>query len=165
MHDAYLIWGLSLIAACVLLVGIEVFIPSMGLISVIATVVGISGVVCLFSVSTVWGVTGMLVLVVLIPITVGFGIKVMPDTYFGKRLLYGEDGESQPVLKGGAEEQEPYARLIGAEGVAVGDLRPVGNARFGEEKVEVLSEVSLIRSGTRVVVTSAEGMQVKVRPA
>ncbi len=161
-EQAYLIWGLALIGACVLLTLVEVFVPSMGLISLVALLVGVAGVGCLFSVSTAWGIAGLLVLVVLIPMTIAFGVKTMPSTYFGRRLLYGDEGEDHPVLAG--TDQQPFAHLVGQTGTAVGDLRPVGIARFGEEKVEVLSEVALVRAGTPVVVTSAEGMQVKVRP-
>ena len=58
----------------------------------------------------------------------------------------------------------PRADLIGAEGVAVTDLRPAGVAQFGEERLDVVSEGDWIPAGTPVRVVRAEGYRHVVRP-
>ena len=55
--------------------------------------------------------------------------------------------------------------LIGVEGVAVTDLHPSGTARFGEERVDVVTEGDFVQAGTRVRVVRAEGYRHVVRVA
>lgn len=54
--------------------------------------------------------------------------------------------------------------LLGAEGVALTDLRPSGRARFGEEQVDVVSEGSFVPAGTPVRVVSTESYRHVVVP-
>jgi membrane-bound serine protease (ClpP class) len=54
--------------------------------------------------------------------------------------------------------------LVGAEGVALTDLRPAGTARFGDERVDVVSEGPFVTAGTAVRITRAEGYRHVVRP-
>lgn len=53
--------------------------------------------------------------------------------------------------------------LVGAEGVAMTDLRPSGVGLFGEERVDVVSESSWIEQGTPIRILSAEGYRHLVR--
>jgi membrane-bound serine protease (ClpP class) len=53
--------------------------------------------------------------------------------------------------------------LVGVDGVALTDLHPSGAARFGEERVDVISEGSFIPAGTPVRVVRAEGYRHVVR--
>jgi membrane-bound serine protease (ClpP class) len=109
-----------------------------------------------------WGLSGTLAAVVLVPIIVYFGFQIMPSTPFGRKMLFGESGEHEPVLK--TDGVDECAALVGMEGDALTDLRPVGVARIGKERLDVLSEVSYVRAGSRVRVTAVEGTTVKVRP-
>jgi membrane-bound serine protease (ClpP class) len=54
-------------------------------------------------------------------------------------------------------------RFVGQHGVAESDLRPVGVARFGETRVDVVSEGDYVRAGTRVRVIAVEGARIVVR--
>ena len=160
--EAMLIWGIALLAVALLLVLVEVLVPSAGLISITAALVGIAGLVCLYMVDWKWGVAGTGAAVVLVPIIVYYGFQMMPTTSFGKKMLFGESGEHEPVLK--SDGVDEFAALVGMEGDALTDLRPVGVAKIGKERLDVLSEVSYVRAGTRVRVTAVEGTTVKVRP-
>jgi membrane-bound serine protease (ClpP class) len=53
--------------------------------------------------------------------------------------------------------------LIGAEGVVLTDLRPVGVIQVDGQRFDALSETGLIRAGSRVKVTKIDSNQVKVR--
>ena len=53
--------------------------------------------------------------------------------------------------------------LLGREGVALTDLRPAGTARFGEERVDVVTESEWIADGSRVRVVASEGYRHVVR--
>jgi membrane-bound serine protease (ClpP class) len=54
-------------------------------------------------------------------------------------------------------------RFRGQEGVAESDLRPVGVARIGDARVDVISEGGYVRAGTRVRVLEVEGARIVVR--
>lgn len=53
--------------------------------------------------------------------------------------------------------------LLGREGVALTDLRPAGTARFGEERVDVVTESEWIEEGSRISVVASEGYRQVVR--
>ncbi|MDE0083873.1 MAG: nfeD-like family protein [Gammaproteobacteria bacterium] len=53
--------------------------------------------------------------------------------------------------------------LVGREGVALTDLRPAGTARFGDERVDVVTESEWIEEGSRVSVVASEGYRHVVR--
>lgn len=55
------------------------------------------------------------------------------------------------------------SRFVGQLGVAESDLRPVGVARFGDARVDVVSEGGYVRAGTHVRVREVEGARIVVR--
>jgi len=167
VSEYYLVWGMALLAAALLLVVVEVFVPSAGVISVLALTAAVAGIVCLFKVNVLWGVIGVLMMLILWPLIFFFGLSIMPSTHFGRKLLFGEGGKEEPGLgdDGDGSGTDPALRaLIGQEALALTDLRPVGTIRVGDQKYDALSEVSLIRGGTRVRITAIEDNQIKVRP-
>jgi membrane-bound serine protease (ClpP class) len=56
-----------------------------------------------------------------------------------------------------------YKDLVGQEGVALTTLRPAGMARFGEKKVDVVSEGEEVERDSRVRVIEVKGNRVVVR--
>ena len=89
-------------------------------------------------------------------------MKVMPSTPLGKKLLFGESGRHEPVVP--EDSGSELEALLGAEGEALTDLRPVGAARIEGQRIDVRSEVAFIPMGAKVRVTAVEGSQIKVRP-
>jgi membrane-bound serine protease (ClpP class) len=55
--------------------------------------------------------------------------------------------------------------LIGTVGVALTDLRPSGTARFGKERLDVVSDSSWVSEGTPVRVVKSDGYRLIVEPA
>lgn len=169
MIESYLIWGIGLLAAALLLIVLEAFIPSAGMIGLLAGAVAIAGIVCLFQVSVVWGIIGIVVFLGLGGVGFMFALSVMPNTPLGRRLVHGDDAPSAPDRD---DDDAPpptldaseLAHLVGQEGEVVTDLRPVGAVRIAGGRQQAISEVSYIRAGTRVRVTSVEGNTLRVRP-
>ncbi|MBN2448661.1 MAG: hypothetical protein JXO22_18185 [Phycisphaerae bacterium] len=54
--------------------------------------------------------------------------------------------------------------LVGDIGVVVGDLKPAGRARFGNEVVDVVTQGQYVDAGVKVQVIRREGMNIFVRP-
>ena len=55
------------------------------------------------------------------------------------------------------------SRFVGQVGTAESDLRPIGIARIGDARVDVVSEGGYVRAGTRVRVLEVEGGRIVVR--
>lgn len=73
------------------------------------------------------------------------------------------------VLRGGMAQADGYISapqrgdLVGLDGVAVTDLRPAGTARFGAERVDVVTEGEYLPQGSPVRVIRSEGYRHVVR--
>jgi membrane-bound serine protease (ClpP class) len=55
--------------------------------------------------------------------------------------------------------------LVGLEGIAITELRPVGTAEIAGERVDVVTDGEFVHKGTPVKVVRADNMKVVVRPA
>lgn len=64
---------------------------------------------------------------------------------------------------GGLEFRSESRDLVGQTGVAMSDLRPAGVARFGQERVDVVSEGEFVNAGATIKVLRVEGNRVTVR--
>ncbi len=161
--DPMLVWGLLLLGVAALLGVMEFFIPSAGIIGIVALVVAIAGVVCLWSYETAWGVTGMLSVIVIAPTATYFGFKILPYTPIGKGLILSDpEPDSPDAVRSNASHAQRVA-LVGQEGAAQTDLRPVGVVKIEGQRHDAVAESGYIASGTRVRVISADGIQLKVR--
>lgn len=164
MEQSLLLWGFGLLVAALLLILLEVFVPSGGLIGLSAGVCALAAVVNFWRVSTTWGLTGLLVVLVLAPIAINFALRLMPHTPMGKRLILTStqaDSERRAALEQQKIEQEQT--LVGAVGLALTPLRPVGTIEIEGTKLEALAEGGAVEAGQRIRVTSVQGNQIKVR--
>jgi membrane-bound serine protease (ClpP class) len=59
--------------------------------------------------------------------------------------------------------QARRADLLGADGVAITDLRPAGTGQFGEERIDVVSESEWIEQGSPIKIVASEGYRHVVR--
>ncbi|GJM19361.1 MAG: hypothetical protein DHS20C14_15740 [Phycisphaeraceae bacterium] len=165
MSDPLLLWGIALIGAALMLIAIEVFVPSGGLIAVVSGLAAIAGVVCMWRVSTIWGLAGSLTVVVLGPAIFFYMLNILPSTPAGRMLMGGASDEdlaqSELAIRRARDER---ASLVGAEGVALTAMRPIGKVEIDGNRYEALAETSAIDQGARVRVTSATMHELKVRP-
>src|SRR5262249_40151187 len=98
------------------------------------------------------------------PLAFAFALRIWPSTPMGRKMM-GEKPPEQLEAERLAElkERERLAALVGAEGIVLMDLRPVGIVQVGNDRYEAKSETSIIRAGSKVRVTSVEPNQIRVR--
>jgi len=161
----YLTWGLALLGASLLLMAVEVFVPSAGIIALFAAGAAIGGVALIFMYDSTWGIISLLGMLLIAPAAVWLAIKAFPHTPIGKRLILGSSQDEASRFEEARSQRDDQLALIGLEGDAVTDLRPVGVARIEGQRLDVLAEGPMIEAGTRVRVVSAQGNQIKVRRA
>ncbi|RMH31306.1 MAG: hypothetical protein D6692_00615 [Planctomycetota bacterium] len=162
--ETLLIAGLGLLALSILLIVLEAFVPSGGIIAATSAICAVAGVVALFRVSNTWGFAGLLTVIVLGPMAFLWGLKMLPSTPIGRRLLGPTASEiARASIEREKSEREARLALIGAEGVALTALRPVGVVEIDGVRHDAKAEVGLIDRGTPIRVTGVDGMQIRVR--
>ena len=166
-QDVQVLWGFGLFAGAVVLFLVEVLIPSGGFIGLVAAGVGVAGIVAFWMAEPLYGVISLLTFVVMLPLAFNFALKVFPHTPVGRHLILGgEDDEARSAAEAAAREREDRERaeaLVGLEGAATTDLRPIGSAAFDGNTIEVAAESGFIEEGRRVRITRVEGKTVRVR--
>jgi membrane-bound serine protease (ClpP class) len=145
--------GLGLIVA-------EIFFPSFGLLSVLATAAIVGAIVMAFQVSNEIGVRFLVVTVVLVPGAILLGFKFFPRSPFGKRMVVGG------LSFGSSAAHDPRdLALVGKEGTIEADCRPAGMARLDGRRVDVVTRGEWIEAGVRVRVLEVQGNRVVVARA
>ncbi|MFA5238784.1 MAG: NfeD family protein [Phycisphaerae bacterium] len=158
--DWWLVFAVFLYFACAALIIAEVFVPSGGLISVCALACLIGGAAIFFRHSTAVGWVGVIIAVVMIPAVLIFAYKIFPHTKFGKSVIL-TPSERQ---KGDAIADTPRLKeLLGAVGVVITPLRPVGTCNFSGQRVECVAEGGYVDRNKKVKVIHVEGTQLTVR--
>lgn len=165
MMENPLVWGWVLIALGLVLMVSEFFIPTGGALGLTAIVATIAGVVVLWvGAGRTWGLTGTLSVLVMGPAALAYGLRVWPHTPLGRRIL-GTPSEEDRALaaKTEAEAAEAARSMIGKEGVALTELRPVGTVEIAGRRYDAISEAFILPAGARVRVTGQDVAQIKVR--
>ena len=134
MNASPLIWYVSLLAAGLLLVIAEVFIPGG-----VAGVLGGLALLAAMGIGVVafpppWGFLSAISIVVFGGIALLLWVQLFPRTRAGKRITLRTDGASQKSAP------PPPDSLLGAPGEAVTALRPAGIALIDGRRHDVLAD-------------------------
>jgi len=156
----WLVFAVFLYLACAVLIIAEVFVPSGGLISVCALACLAGGIAIFFHHSLIAGWIGVGIAVIMIPIVLIFAYKIFPKTRFGKSVTL---APPQRPKGDAVPDTDKLKELIGAEGVVVTTLRPVGMCDFSGRRVECVAESGFVEKGEKIKVIKVASTQVTVR--
>jgi membrane-bound serine protease (ClpP class) len=154
--------GLGLLLAGVTVIGLEVLIPSAGLLMLTALLLlsgggwfaareGGTDALIGYSISAL----------VLSPLSALFSLKLLPHTPMGRRMILKGPGSGGPAGERRATE-EGLDSLIGVRGTAATALRPVGVATLGGRRVDVVTRGLHVAAGAALQVVKVEGNRVIV---
>lgn len=181
MSNPYVIWAVVCLAIAAALFIVEIFIPSGGLIGILASAALVAGVVLLFMFDTTVGLVGAIVVLCCIPVFVILALRIWPNTPVARFLTLSTSQHAtvqQPVTHDDAESPEsagshkdPSALAsaanapvqVGDTGKALTELRPVGVCIFAGKRCDCLAAGPMIAAGAPVKVVEIDGMQIKVR--
>lgn len=155
-----ILFALLLYLLCAVLLVLEIFIPSLGLLTVFALAALAWGVYLFFSLGTAAGWFGVGAAFFLVPAFWVLTYKLFPLTRLGKTMIL------QKVDRGIGDaipDRDDLRELVGRQGVVVGPLRPVGICDFDGRRVACLSESGFISRDTPVEVIRVEGNKVTVQ--
>lgn len=146
--------------ACACMIIAEVFIPSGGLISILAILCVVGGVISCFHINAIAGFFGIVVAIIMIPGLLILAYKILPKTRFGKNVTLApperQQGDAVP-------DTVKLKELLGAVGIVVSPLRPVGICNFSGQRLECVAERGYVDKGKKVKVIKIESTQLTVR--
>ena len=142
-----LLWGVILLAFAVLLMVVEAFLPTGGIVGLMAAVAAIGGLVCLTLENTTLGLLASIAAVIAFPVAAWYMLKHAPDLPLGRLMtLENEEPRGRPE-RAEADSTRP---LIGEEGTAESALRPMGACRFERGVAECVALDAVIDADARV---------------
>ena len=156
----WLVFAVFLYLVSATLIVAEVFVPSGGLISVCAFACLIGGILIFFNHSAATGWIGLVIAVIMIPSVLVVAYKMFPKSRFGKAVTLTpperHQGDAIP-------DTDELKGLLGATGVVLTPLRPVGTCDFSGRRVECVAESGYVDKDKKVEVIHVEGTQLTVR--
>ncbi len=161
----WIIIAVLLIIICGILLAVEFFIPSFGLIFMIAMCFLAGGISIFFKISINAGWAGVIVSVLLVPTVFFIFFKLLPHTNVGKSLTLKAPNKKTGE---GIADSEQLHHLMGKTATAISPLRPVGMCDFDvsaetTKRFECVAESGYIEKGKNVKVIKVEGTQLTVR--
>lgn len=165
--DTYALMTILLVIVGLGIIASEIFIPSAGLLSLIAAGCFCASVFCAWKawyepghLAIFW--TYVVLMVVGIPTFIGTGVYLLPRTALGNRLLAApQDLETLTPFQ---EEEQRLSELINEQGRALTLFSPGGMVQIGNEKFHAESEGVMVEAQTEVVVIAVKGNRLVVRP-
>lgn len=158
--DWWLVFAVFLYFAAAALIIAEVFVPSGGLISVCSLACLIGGIAIFFHHGTTAGWIGISVAIAMVPAVLIVAYKIFPKTRFGKSVTLTPPERQE----GDAVPDTPELKdMLGAVGVVVTPLRPVGICDFSGQRVECVAEGGYVNKGKKVKVIHVQSTQLTVR--
>jgi membrane-bound serine protease (ClpP class) len=150
-----------LIVIGLLLLAAELFIPSGGVLFVLAICALVGGIWMVFQQDAQKGWITLVVVLLLVPILGGVLFHYWPRTPMGRRfMLRGPEEDATVATMPVNLELE---QLRGKVGRAIAPLRPAGVADFDGKRIDVLTEGMMVEPGTWLRVIDVRAGKVIVR--
>lgn len=157
--ETIVVFGIILLIAGFVLIGIELVVPGFGL-------PGISGIICL--VAGIFLVTDSLEEGILVTMVVIVVLSILAAVILG--LMHYRKFRSPIILDTEVRGENAYLEpsdlnyLLHREGVASTDLRPAGKGDFDGIELDIVSEGTYIKKGSRIVIDKISANRLLVTP-
>ena len=155
------IWTVLLFVLAVGIGFLELFVPSGGVLAVLAVLALIGSVIFGFMQHPVFGGVYLFLMVIGVPLLIREMFRIWPNTPIGKKLLL--DPEQDPALDL-EKEYDQYKQLLGQSGVVKSPMFPSGRVEIDGRQYDAISQGIPIDLGTPVMVIQVEGNIVTVQP-
>lgn len=160
-----LVWIVLLLVVGLALIMLEVFVPSGGVLGLLAVLALGAGVTMAFvERGMTAGLAALAGVFVAVPIVLVLAFQWFPATPLGRRVLP-PPPQAEDVLPDAGQRQR-LRGLVGQGGRAASELVPWGGIEVGGEPFEAVSEGGPIPAGAAVEVVGVQGraLVVRVRP-
>ena len=155
-------WAMLLLAIGLFVVALEMFLPSAGVLGIVATVLIVTSIVLGFMAGSQSGALMLLLTVIALPVIFQAMIKLWPHTPLGRRILL-KDLKPEDVLPNSSHYKK-NATLVGELGVAKTKMLPSGMVLINGEKYDAVSDGFAIEAGDPVKVVAVRQNRIHVQP-
>ncbi|MBM4101501.1 MAG: hypothetical protein FJ256_04485 [Phycisphaerae bacterium] len=178
-EEVYLFVALGLLALALVLLVLELFVPTGGALAIMTGVAAVASIASMFIYDTVYGAVYLALLCAGSPVVLLLVFKVWSHTPIARRMILqqGADGaahgdpmnaeSADPSVaargKAAAERTARLSALVGQSGIAVTTLRPVGFVRIDGQRMDAIAESGFIMEGAAIDVIEVFEGQLKVR--
>ena len=144
-----------------LLLTVEIFLPTAGTVGILAFLVVVAAVISAFLHSVMYGSIFLLLIVVATPFLFAAAVKIWPHTPIGRMILIGDIKKENVMPK-----DSHYVRIadqIGKTGIAKTKMYPSGIVIIDDQKFDALTTGFPIEAGETVKVISVKGNRLHVQ--
>lgn len=156
-----LLWSIILLAAALAVIGVELFVPSAGLLAILSGSLLTAAVIVAFFASPVAGVFMVGTVALLLPLIFMLFVKVWPNTPIGRRILIKRQ-RGEDLLPTG-EQYDGREELVGKRGQARSHMLPSGQIMIDGQKFDAISEGAAIEPGDPIEVVAIRTYKIIVR--
>ena len=157
-----LVWSLILLTVGLALILLEVFVPSSGVLGVLAGLSVVAAIIVAFMQGPYVGLAIVSITVVALPAVVALALRIWPSTSIGRRILLGVPKAEE--LLPDDEVTQRLKSLVGKQGVAQSLMLPSGAIRIDGRTYDATAAGVAIEPGTAVRVVEVHGARIVVRP-
>jgi membrane-bound serine protease (ClpP class) len=157
-----LIWSLLLLAVGMVLIVLEVFVPSGGILGLLATLALVSAGAVGFFAGPKTGLAILATIVLAVPAIIAAALKIWPNTPMGRRVLLNVPTADE--MRPDNEQLRELKKLIGRVGVARTVMLPSGEIDIDGRLIDAIAPGVAIEPGQRVRVVDVRGARVFVQP-
>ena len=152
-----LLWVIALLAVGLVVMVLEVFVPSGGVLGFVSVAALLAAIATAFmELGPVAGMTVLAITVISVPAVLGLAFRWFPETPLGRRVLPAPPDVAEMLPD--APHRRRTRDLIGQRGRAESDLLPWGSVAVAGDAWEAVSESGPISSGTAVEVVGVPGL-------
>ena len=156
----YLAWAAVMLIIAVVFVVCEMFVPSAGVLAVLAASSLVGAVVCAFLESPTAGLVFVALTVVGIPVLLTLLFRWWPNTPIGRKMMLTLPDPDD--VRPDNERLRALQELVGRTGTATTDMLPSGAVEIDGKVVNAVSDGMAIDKGTTVRVAKVAGSRVVV---
>jgi membrane-bound serine protease (ClpP class) len=155
--------GFVLIGAGFVFLLAEMFMPSFGILMVLALLSIVVGLILTFQAGTTVGLLTLLGVFVALPVFLGLLFHYWPKTPMGRRLILSVPADDFTAADLSVHKDQEQLR--GRAGRALSALRPAGVVDFDGRRVDCITEGMMVEPGEWVRCIDVQAGRVVVRPA
>jgi membrane-bound serine protease (ClpP class) len=158
-----LFWSILLLVAALALIVLEIFIPSGGVLSVLAALAVIASLAVAFTGGMWTGILMMLVTIVIVPLVVAGAVHWWPRTPIGRLIVLETPASEDEVLPDNPEYRR-LGELVGKRGIAKTKMLPSGLVEIDDQTYDALTDGVAIDPGQWIQVIAVRARRIVVMP-
>ena len=162
MDSSNITFAIFLVSTGFVLFGLELFLPTGGILGMLALSSMIVGITFAFKQGLLQGAIFLTISGVGVPVALKLFFWAWPRTSMGKKMTVRSAAAEETI--GNMASHQALDLLVGKTGKTLSELRPSGIVDFEGRRIDAISEGILIAEGLPVLCISAQGGHVVVKP-